>query len=77
LLSLSSSARAFFVIAHLADLLFADRRWRDGFAAGMVPSRVVPMWNKLDRPEAAGRRSRADAVDPMAMPWFHTSSMRA
>jgi hypothetical protein len=26
-----------------ADLLFADRRWRDGFAAGTVPSRVVPM----------------------------------
>jgi hypothetical protein len=25
-----------FVDAHLADLLFADRRWRDSFAAGIA-----------------------------------------
>jgi hypothetical protein len=67
---------------HLADLLFADRRWRDSFAAGIAPEPPTP-WNKLDshankeRRQSAGRRSRAEMVDLTPMPCFHTNSMRA
>jgi hypothetical protein len=36
LLSFVSSSRAILLGAHLADLVSAPRRWRDGFATGMA-----------------------------------------